>query len=62
MRDGLLVDADADAEDADAKGHVAPLVGVAGTLAITAVIGSVAGHRRQNSVHFSPARASGLVR
>lgn len=64
MRDDLLVDADAhdDAEDADAKAHVAALVVVAGTLVVRTVIGTVAGRRRQDAVYFSPARASGLVR
>jgi hypothetical protein len=57
VRDDLLVDAHDDAE-----GHVAALVVVAGTLVITAVIGSVAGRWCQNAVCFSPATASGLVR
>ncbi len=63
MRDELLVDADADAEEnADAQAHVAALVVITGTLVITALIGSVARRRRQDAVCFSPARASGLVR
>ncbi len=62
MRDDLLVDADADAQVADADAHVAALVVVAGTLAITGVIGSVARLWCHNAVCFSPARASALVR
>ncbi len=61
VRDDLRVDAHADAEDADAVAHVGALPVVAGTLAITAVIGSVARRRRQDAVCLSPARAWELV-
>ncbi len=61
VRDGLLVDADADAEDADAKAHVAALPVVAATRAITVLTGTVARRRCPHAVYFSPARAWELV-
>jgi len=62
VRDDLLVDAHADAEDAVAEAHAAAVVVVAGTLAVRVVIGKVVRRPRQDAVYFSPARASGLVR